>query len=155
MKLGFGIIMHSVRQTGVIDGWRKLVFRTKRIWQALFTLVLRSAISKWTQSSEVIFNFPKSYRLSYIKVVENCLRLFRQQTIMWQKMWQKCVRKTCSGRAKMAVIFQTKYSFLNENIQISIKILPCLFPGVKLKIYQHWFRWWLDGGQATSHCLNQ
>ena len=26
---------------------------------------------------------------------------------------------------------------------------------VQLTTYQHWFRWWLGAGQATSHCLNQ
>ena len=30
-----------------------------------------------------------------------------------------------------------------------------LFPGVKLTIFQHWFRKWLGAGQATSHYLNQ
>ena len=30
-----------------------------------------------------------------------------------------------------------------------------LFPRVQLTISQHWFRWWLGAGQATSHYLNQ
>ena len=30
-----------------------------------------------------------------------------------------------------------------------------LFLGVQLMIFQHWFRWWLGAGQATSHYLNQ
>ena len=30
-----------------------------------------------------------------------------------------------------------------------------LFLRVQLTIFQHWFRWWLGAGQATSHCLNQ
>ena len=30
-----------------------------------------------------------------------------------------------------------------------------LFLRFKLTIFQHWFRWWLGAGQATSHYLNQ
>ena len=30
-----------------------------------------------------------------------------------------------------------------------------LFPRVQLTIFQHWLRWWLCAGRATSHCLNQ
>ena len=30
-----------------------------------------------------------------------------------------------------------------------------LFLRVELTIFQHWFRWWLGAGQATSHYLNQ
>ena len=30
-----------------------------------------------------------------------------------------------------------------------------LFLMVQLTIFQHWFRYWLDAYQATSHCLNQ
>ena len=30
-----------------------------------------------------------------------------------------------------------------------------LFVRVQLTIIQHWFRWWLGAGQATSHYLNQ
>ena len=30
-----------------------------------------------------------------------------------------------------------------------------LFLRFELTIFQHWFRWWLDAGQATSHYLSQ
>ena len=30
-----------------------------------------------------------------------------------------------------------------------------LFPGVQKTIFQHWFRYWLGAGQATSRYLNQ
>ena len=30
-----------------------------------------------------------------------------------------------------------------------------LFPRFQLTIFQHWFRWWLGAGEATSHYLNQ
>ena len=30
-----------------------------------------------------------------------------------------------------------------------------LFPRIRLTIFQHWFRLWLDSDQATSHYLNQ
>ena len=40
--------------------------------------------------------------------------------------------------------------FLERNFIISIKISR-----VQLTIFQHWFRYWLGTGQATSHSLKQ
>ena len=48
-----------------------------------------------------------------------------------------------------------KWIFLNQDEWLSIKIHWSLFLGVQLTIFEHWFRLWLDAGQATSHYLNQ
>ena len=62
------------------------------------------------------------------------------------------------GRDKMATVSQTTLS----NAFSCMKILEFrlifhrkLFLRVQLTIFQHWFRWWLGAGQATSHYLNQ
>ena len=68
------------------------------------------------------------------------------------------VVSTQCGRNKMPAISQTTFS----NAFSWMKI--CLFrlrfhwsfsPSVQLTIFQHWFKWWLGAGQATSHCRNQ
>ena len=58
----------------------------------------------------------------------------------------------------MAAIFQT--TFLDAFSWMKIHELQlifhwALFLRVQLTIFQHWFRWWLGAGQATSHYLNQ
>ena len=62
------------------------------------------------------------------------------------------------GRYKMAAIFQTAFS----NAFLWMKMYKFwlifhwgLFPRVHLTIFQHWFRYCLGAGQATSHYLNQ
>ena len=58
----------------------------------------------------------------------------------------------------MATIFQTTFSngFLRTKMhEFRLTSHWSLFLGVQLTICQHWFRWWLGAGQATSHYLNQ
>ena len=62
------------------------------------------------------------------------------------------------GRNKMAAI--SKKTFSNQFYWIKmyeffLKFHWNLFLSVRLTIFQHWFKWWLRAGQATSHYLNQ
>ena len=45
--------------------------------------------------------------------------------------------------------------FLNEVLEFRLNFHWSLFMRVQLTLFQHWFRWWLGAGQATSHYLNQ
>ena len=61
-------------------------------------------------------------------------------------------------RDKMTAIFQTAFSIAFSWVTIVVfwwKFHWTLFPWIQLTIFQHWFRWWLGAGQATSHYLNQ
>ena len=62
------------------------------------------------------------------------------------------------GRDKMSAISQTTlsnaFSWL-KMLEFRLKFQWSLFPRVQLTIFKHWFRWWLDADQATSHYLNQ
>ena len=67
-------------------------------------------------------------------------------------------RLTHWGPDKMADIFQTIFSngFSWMNMyEFRLTFHWSLFLGVQLTIFQHWLRWWLGAGQATSHYLNQ
>ena len=62
------------------------------------------------------------------------------------------------GRDKMDAIFQTTFSNGYSWMKIyefRMKFHWSLFLRFQLTIFQHWFRWWLDADQATSHYLNQ
>ena len=62
------------------------------------------------------------------------------------------------GREKIAAIFQTTFSNAfswMKMFKFRLRFLWSLFPRVQLTIFQHWFRYWLGAGQATSHYLNQ
>ena len=62
------------------------------------------------------------------------------------------------GRKKMAAICQTTFSNAfswMRMYEFRLKFHWNLFHRVQLTISQHWFRWWLGAGQATSQCLNQ
>ena len=48
-----------------------------------------------------------------------------------------------------------KSFFVKENIWISIQILLKCVPGVKLTIFQHWFRKWLGAEQVARHYFNR
>ena len=63
------------------------------------------------------------------------------------------LRPTQNGRRLPDGTFRC--TFLNENIWVSVKIYWSLFLRFKLTIFQHWCRYWLRAGQATSHYLNQ
>ena len=39
--------------------------------------------------------------------------------------------------------------------ELRLKFHWNLFLGIQLIIFKHWFRWWLDADQATSHYLKQ
>ena len=84
----------------------------------------------------------------------------------WIKMQTAVASPTCWrvmclahwGRDKMATIFQTKFSSTFSWMKIyefRLKFHWSLFLMVKLTIFQHWFRYWLDAGQATCYCLSQ
>ena len=54
--------------------------------------------------------------------------------------------------------FQTTISNAFSSMKIfefRLRFYLSLLPRVQLTIFQHWFRKWLDGDQATSHYLNQ
>ena len=62
------------------------------------------------------------------------------------------------GRDKMDAVSQTTVSNAFSWMKMywfRLKFHWTLFPRVQLTIFQHWFRWWLDAGQATSHYLKQ
>ena len=62
------------------------------------------------------------------------------------------------GRDKMDAISQTTlsnaFSWM-KMLEFQLKFPWSLFIRGQLTIFQHWFRWWLGAGQATSHYLNQ
>ena len=62
------------------------------------------------------------------------------------------------GRDKVAAISQTilsnSFSWI-QMLEIQLNFHWKLFHMVQLKIFHHWFRWWLGASQATSHYLNQ
>ena len=61
-------------------------------------------------------------------------------------------------RDKMAVVSQTTlsnaFSWM-KMFEFRWRFHWSLFLRVQLTIFQHWFRYWLGAGQATSHYLNQ
>ena len=62
------------------------------------------------------------------------------------------------GRNKMAAVSQTALSNAFSwmiILEFRLRFHWSLFLRVQLTIIQHWFRWWLGAGQATSHYLNQ
>ena len=62
------------------------------------------------------------------------------------------------GRDKMVTIFQTTFSNAfswTKMYELRLRFHWRLFPRVQLTIFQHWFRWWLGAGLATSRSLNQ
>ena len=73
-------------------------------------------------------------------------------------MFVSCTKLTHLDRDKMAAKFLTTisnaYSWM-KLYKFRLRFHWNLFPRVKITIFQHWFRWWLGAGQATSHYLNQ
>ena len=62
------------------------------------------------------------------------------------------------GRDKMAAIFQTTFSnpfSWMKLYEFRLRFHWSLFLRVQLTIFHHWFRYWLDAVQATSHYMNQ
>ena len=101
--------------------------------------------------------------LGHLAVVKPILKII---TGFREFMWHLCGTQyipnlhplTHWGRDKMADIFQRTFSnaFSWMNMyELRFRFLWSLFPRVQLTISKHWFRWWLDADQATSHYLNQ
>ena len=62
------------------------------------------------------------------------------------------------GRDKMDAISQTTFSNAFSWMKMHefrLRFHWSLFQRFELAIFQHWFRYWLGAGQATSHYLNQ
>ena len=62
------------------------------------------------------------------------------------------------GRVKMDANFQTTFSKAFSWMKMykyRLRFHWSWFPRIQITIFQHWFRWWLGTGQATSHPLNQ
>ena len=62
------------------------------------------------------------------------------------------------GRNQVAASFQPTFSSAFSRMKICefrLRFHWSLFRGVHLTISQHWFRWWLGAGKATSHYMNQ
>ena len=82
-----------------------------------------------------------------------CLALYQMAP-----QWTYGISLTHWGRDKMAAIFQTTFSNAFSWVKMfkfRLRFHLSLFPRVQLTIFQHWFRWWLGTGQATSHYLKQ
>ena len=58
----------------------------------------------------------------------------------------------------MAAVSQTTlsdaFSWM-KMLEFRLRFQWSLFLRIQLTTFQHWFRWWLGAGQATSHYLNQ
>ena len=98
----------------------------------------------------------KKYGCNY-SPMPNHQHWFSQSLSMKNKLFFKS-SLTHWGRDKMAAISQTTFSnafFWMKMYEFRLNCHWSLFLRVQLTISQHWFRWWLGAGQATSHCLNQ
>ena len=65
----------------------------------------------------------------------------------------KVLFKTHWGRDKTDAILQTTFSNAiswMKMVEFRLKFHWSLFLKVQLTIFQHWFRWWFGGEQATS-----
>ena len=80
-------------------------------------------------------------------------------SIWWVGLSFSCIIPlTHWGRDKMAAVSQTAlsnaFSWM-KMLEFRLRFHWCLFLRFELTIFQHWFRYWLGAGQATSHYLNQ
>ena len=73
----------------------------------------------------------------------------------WYAPFAVNLRHWC--RDPLAAISELTFSnvFLKQNSRNSIKVSMKLVPKGLNNNIQHWFRWWLGAGHATSHYLNQ
>ena len=94
--------------------------------------------------------------LSISKTTNRTLMRFYQTTNM-AGLIEKPLLTYC-GRDKMAAVSQTAlsnaFSWM-KMLEFRLKFHWSVFPKFQLTIFQHWFRYWLGAGQATSHYLNQ
>ena len=70
----FGIVLHSLRQTDVIDGWSKLLFTTEGSVKLRFVLCVlfhNYQVNSWSENS---FRFLNNNRLSCIKLSNIAVR---------------------------------------------------------------------------------
>ena len=77
-----------------------------------------------------------------------------EQQLLWDEMSKlNILRLRQDGRHFPDDIF--KCIFLDKKEWSLIKFSLKFISNGELTIFQHWFRWWLGAGQATSHCVNQ
>ena len=113
-------------------------------------------------SEQVTFSFFLELRRSWRKfnrcefLVSLC-PVCNMTTLVHVIAWRQLLRNT-SRPTQMASIFHTAYSNAFSSMKmhrLRLKYHWMLVPLVELTISQHWLRWWLEAGQATSHYLNQ
>ena len=74
-----------------------------------------------------------------------------------------CTYKTNDTECSALLLTQNGRHFADDTfnrilmkmLEFRLNFLWSLFLRVQLTIFQHWFRYWLGAGQATSHYLNQ
>ena len=85
--------------------------------------------------------------------------LLYRELIQIMLKWRMTVYKlTHGGQDKMVTILQTTFSNRFSRMKMyefQLKFHWSLFLRVKLTIYHHWFRYWLDPSQATNNYLKQ
>ena len=88
----------------------------------------------------------------------NSMQIFKKSKLSLSVCHQADAKPlTHCGWDKMDAIlqnFQMNF-FLMKMYEFWLKFHWTLFLGVPLIIFQHWFRWWHDTMQATSHYLNR
>ena len=79
-----------------------------------------------------------------------CHMFFNQQQYIWNS-------STLRLRKKWLPLCwrHTEIHFLEKQLLYLTKILPIFPRSLFYKKSQHWFRWWLEAEQATSHYLKQ
>ena len=84
---------------------------------------------------------------------------FNARNFLQNPLTERLTHRVNSLRPRqMPAIFQTTFSNAfswMKMFEFRLTFHWILFPGVKLTIFQHWFRLWLGAVQATSHYLNQ
>ena len=96
----------------------------------------------------LIFKIIFPYYLFFFYQNLSYLCWYRQQYLFKKTVNTLTARQYGSGFADD--IF--KWIFVNENVQVSIKIA---LKFVQFTIFHHWFKWLLGAEQAISHYLNQ
>ena len=111
----------------------------------------------------------------YVQTTGLCLRQFWQQpmtptklpvvkilgcrvVILYWGLLSRAMPLTHWGRDEIDDISRTTFSnafYWMKMYWLRLEFHWSLFPRVQLTMFQHWLRWWLVAGQATSHYLNQ
>ena len=96
----------------------------------------------------------------YILILDTSCLLCSVHLRIWNYVAQSMMfsRLTHWGWDKMAAVLQATlsnaFSWM-KMLELRLIFHWSLFLRVQLTIFQHWFRWWLGAGEATSHYLNQ